>query len=147
MSSSPLSSRYAPCLCVPLSLSPIRSLSLSLSTGSLSPIRFISLCMAGSLSSYTYLTPYMYVYISLCVSVYVTLYVYVCISLCVSVCMCVSLCVCVSVCLYINTHTQDNAGRAFEFMVEDIDKDRASKGLPSVEEAWTGGWVMIGDTR
>ena len=36
---------------------------------------------------------------------------------------------------------QDNAGRAFEFMVEDIDKDRAAKGLPSAEEAWKGACV------
>lgn len=34
---------------------------------------------------------------------------------------------------------QDNAGRAFEFMVEDIDKDREGQGLPSMEEAWKGG--------
>lgn len=31
---------------------------------------------------------------------------------------------------------EDNAGRAFEFMVEDCNKERAKRGLPPVEEAW-----------
>lgn len=35
--------------------------------------------------------------------------------------------------------SQDNAGRAFEFMVEDIDKQREAQGLPTMEEAWKGG--------
>ncbi|KAM3570178.1 hypothetical protein VYU27_007741, partial [Nannochloropsis oceanica] len=32
---------------------------------------------------------------------------------------------------------ENNAGRAFEFMVEDINKEREGKGLSTVEEAWS----------
>lgn len=40
------------------------------------------------------------------------------------------------------TFIEDNAGRAFEFMVEDLSKERTSRGLKSVEDAWKGTWRM-----
>jgi len=33
---------------------------------------------------------------------------------------------------------QDNAGRAFELMVEDVDAQLKSLGKPGVEEQWSG---------
>lgn len=37
---------------------------------------------------------------------------------------------------------RDNAGKAFEFMVESTNNERKSGGLPSIEEMFAGEWTL-----